>query len=481
MDMTSGWRTINGAVLGFGLVLGLTGASVTAHAGAARARQPARGGTTLNLSSAGNGQTALSPYVAYIVNGHLRLRSLDSPTMRTIATPWPVTVERSGVSWSPDGASLVVSDVAHGIAVIDLATGHTTILGSLPATAYAWSPHARYLAFLKGATSAPDLWLWDRAQRGMRRMARNVTLSSWIDPSAPSPWSHDGAKLAVAIGHADYQAVRIVYPTLDIIDVIHGSIRPVGHGDEASWSPDDRLLSYQHITSAGVVQAYQDEMVAPVGGGAPIRLANYSDVFTDNEWAARPHGYIFDRWLLGHDGHIARQLVPDGERVDAWGPDGRQALVQSNAPYTQTPLHLSLVALTGVRAALYATGPTSGSGADSRALYTVAWGRSGAIVAFASPPVFSARHTATRPRLFVSAIRPGFGAGPPRAIVLPAATSVDRLDFAQGDRDLLILVDTGTYPNRKTRLYRYAVPSGAISLMASGITMFALQPMPQAP
>lgn len=166
-------------------------------------------------------------------------------------------------TWSPDGTRLAVV-AGTDIAVVDLASGQTTVVGTDVAAAneagLAWSPDGSLLAWA-GTTgirvSAPD-----------GSGARQLTTGDDHDPA----WSPDGSRLLVR--RAD---------TVVTVDRSGAASAPIAAGDgfaNLEWSPDGQRFLYDCAGTASTAASLCERAID--GSGRVVLDATA----TDGDWLA---------------------------------------------------------------------------------------------------------------------------------------------------------------------------------------------------
>ncbi|GAC1399365.1 MAG: hypothetical protein NVSMB52_12890 [Chloroflexota bacterium] len=403
-----------------------------------------------------------SPNLLYIAATHLWLRPINGGPAQRIATPWPAALaDKSFISdlqWAPDAQRVALDDVHGRLAVVNLATGRSTVvLGthcskncSMPT--FQWSPNGRYLAFMqptgKGATGV--LRVWDSGAGTTRRLLGH--LAGYV---ATPQWSHDSSRVAIETGTFD--TMKSMFPQAVAVDLA-GHVVHLGSGLYLSWSPDDRLIGIIRPNFCGANTCDEDELVESSAGGAPVLLARHASSLFDNPiWAPQGGGYAFDRWLLDASGHPKRRLAGPHERILTWKPDGSRVALQTYYPYQGTPDALYLSTPTGQRIHLYTDGRNSGCGACSKDTYSVAW-TYGDVFAFYTPTYPNPKDVTVFTRYFVSSIANGART----RIGIPGSSDITNiLGFANGGRTVVIH-GGGT-------VYRYTVASHGLAKIATGL------------
>lgn len=425
--------------------------------------------TVLSASPAGSAaphhsaaaSTGSPPTLLYVAAGHLWLRSVDGGPARLIPTPWPTTTKNpdvySSLLWSPDGRRVALDDSQGRLAVINLATGHITVLigrrcsNNCSPAPYAWSPNGRYLALVQpiGNSQNAVLRVWDSSLGTTRRLLGN--LAAYV---AYPQWSHDSTRIAVEVGRID--TIKGIYPDAVTVDLA-GHVVHLGKGQYLSWSPDDRLIGIIRPNYCGANTCDEDEIVRSSTGGAPVLLARHSSSLFDNPiWAPQPRGYAFDRWLLSADGHPTRRLAGPHERALSWRPDGSRLALQTYYPYQGTPDVLYLSTPNARRVHFYTDGWNEGCGACSKDVYAVSWGR-GNLFAFSTPTYPTPNNVTVYSKLFVSST----AGGQLSRIGTPSADIVDILGFVEADRVVIIYAGKA--------VYRYGVATHRLSTIATGV------------
>jgi Tol biopolymer transport system component len=122
-----------------------------------------------------------------------------------------------------------------GIALVDPATGHRSLIPRTEsATALAWSPDGRTLAFvLPGTFVGADVYTVGRDGSGLRLVAKNA-----YGPS----WSPNGKRLLIARDTGDFGV------DLDTIRPDGGGLRRLSHQRDGvfspTWSPAGRRIAF---------------------------------------------------------------------------------------------------------------------------------------------------------------------------------------------------------------------------------------------
>jgi TolB protein len=122
-----------------------------------------------------------------------------------------------------------------GIALVDPATAHRTLIsGTESASALAWSPDGRTLAFvLPGKFLGADVYTVGRDGSGLRLVAKNA-----YGPS----WSPDGKRLLIARDAGNFGV------DLDTIRPEGGGLRRLSHQRDGvfspAWSPTGRRIAF---------------------------------------------------------------------------------------------------------------------------------------------------------------------------------------------------------------------------------------------
>lgn len=402
-----------------------------------------------------------SPDLLYIAARQLWLRSVDGGPARLVPLPWPAASRDgslvSSVQWAPNTQRVAVDDGRGRLAIVKLASGHLTVLlgrrcaKNCPDLPFQWSPNGRYLAFLRpiGSGEHAILQIWDSSTGKTRQLASGV--AGYV---ASPDWSHDSTRVAVAIGTMD--PIKNRYPTMIAVNM-SGQVVRLGSGLMASWSPDDRLIGLLHANFCGANTCDEDEIVLHSNGSAPVVLARHSTSLFDNPvWAPQPGGYAFDRWLLNAGGHPIRRLAGPHERILSWRTDGTRLALQTYYPYQGTPDVLYLATPAGMRQKMYTDGWNQGCGACSKDVYDVVWSQ-GTAIAFATPAYPTPKNVDVHPKLYLS---PASGGASVR-IPISVADYADILGFVE--RDSAVIIHSGK------ALYRYDVPSGRVTTLATGL------------
>jgi len=404
-----------------------------------------------------------SPDMIYVAASHLWIRSVDGGAARMIPTPWPMNGGQNGgatgVQWSPDARRIALDDGAARLAVIALASGHTTVLlhrrcaRNCLAPVYAWSPDARYLAIVEptpGRDAMATLAVWDSSNGTVRRPVGNVP--TFV--SAPY-WSHDSSRLAIPTGQFD--VVKDHYPDLEIVNLA-GRVVHLGKGEMAAWSPDDRLVAAISPNTCGANTCDENELVYPSSGGHAVILMKHSSSDFDNTyWAPQPKGYAFDRWLLNESGHITRTLAGPNERIDSWAPDGSHLALQTYYPYQGTPDVLSISQPSGHRVRIYQDGRNSGCGACSKDVYSVTWSHDGRSFAFSTPTYPTSRNVTVKSRVFLSPI----AGGARTRIPMPGSDYIEIMAFVEQGQELVV--------RSGAAIYRYVIARRQLTPIVSGL------------
>lgn len=404
-----------------------------------------------------------SPNMIYVAAGHLWIRPVDAGAARMIATPWPMNGRLSGgttgVQWSPDARRIALDDGAARLAVIALASGHTTLLlhrrcaRNCLTPVYTWSPDGRYLAIIQptvGRDAVATLSVWDSSRGTIHQLAGNVP--TFV--SAPY-WSHDSSRIAINTGQFD--SIKDRYPDLEIVNLA-GQVVRLGKGEMAAWSPDDRLVAAISPNTCGASSCDENELVYPSSGGRAVTLMRHSgSLFNNPYWAPQPTGYAFDRWLLNRSGHITRTLASPNERIDSWSPDGSHVALQTLYPYQTTPDVLSIAQPSGRRVRIYQDGRNSGCGACSTDVYGVTWSHDGQSFAFSTPAYPTPRNVTVNSRVFLSPI----AGGRRTRIRVPGSDYIGVMAFVDQDQELVV--------RDGTAVYRYAITTHQVMPIASGL------------
>jgi Tol biopolymer transport system component len=406
----------------------------------------------------------LLPKIMYLAGGHLWIRPVSGGTPLLIRTPWPMGTNPDnavGVQWSPDGRRVALDDGRSRLAVINLVTGHQTVLFghrctglNCSAPAYAWSPNARYLAIVDQGGNASALGVWDSSRGTQTILLGGVTANfSGLD------WSHDSQWIVVETGKVDF--VTGVLPTVRALN-LNGQMRTLGKGAFAGWSADDRFVAVVHSNQCGANTCDDNELVRRFSGGPIITLAKHvNSNFENTVWAPQPAGYAFDRWLLGPNGHIARRLTHGSERTDSWSPDGSHVALQTYYPYYSTPDTLFISTPGGKRVHLYTDGRNAGCGACSKDVYGVTWAATGRLIAFTTPEYPTPKFVTAYPKAFLTTI----DGGPLTRIPVPGTNFVELLGFVDNDQELVI--------RSGRKIYRYVIATHSLTTIATGVTALA--------
>ena len=312
--------------------------------------------------------------LAYARHGKLWLLSIERGPERMVPTPLPVAT----VAWSPDGQDVVFSG-SKGFGVVALAHREARVVfarrvpGGPDGTS--WSPNSRYLAY-GGPLMA--VWIWDRTSGATRRLVRRVGIEYWS-------WANDSSRVAMSYRTRPVDLKSPVNPIAAIIDIRTGRWLHLGRGAVGPWSPDDRLLGFDHLWACGATGCVLAEGIRTSSGGPVTRLdrAVHSGL-TDEEWAPQPTGYAYDRWLVGVRGHLVRHIPGRYIQVEGWSPNGRWVAVRR---FTRTyRAALSVInSRSGQTRRVYVSAPVGTCDECFHASYDVTWNASSSAFAMIPP------------------------------------------------------------------------------------------------
>ena len=188
-------------------------------------------------------------------------------------------IESAG-SWSPDGQQFVFSAISSGrpvLDVYDVARGKRTREIPFPKLGQvlnpSWSPDGRTIAFSGLSGGLTDLYIYDLQTRQLRQLTNDPFAD--LQPA----WSPDGQTIAFATDRfsTDLATLKVGAPSLALIDVASGKIRPVPGSETArqlnpQWSPDGSNL-YFLSDPDGITNVYQLQL-------ASGQLSRVTNLFT---------------------------------------------------------------------------------------------------------------------------------------------------------------------------------------------------------
>ncbi len=251
-----------------------------------------------------------------------------------------------GPSWSPDGASIVVSpsqfafptDIgssARGLSVIDVATGaRREISRTDRALQPAWSPHGYRIAFwgLRGDSGQRDLWTIAADGSEIDAGGRSVTDDAPLDWNPV--WSPDGRYLYFSSsrgGTMNLWRVAIDESTGDVRGEPEPLTTPSLWSGGFSFSRDGRHMAYASLDWRSTLYRvpFDPDSETLTGPAEPLRRSTRPmrdhELSPDGQWIAfMETGTQEDLFVARTDGSEYRRLTDDEfrDRGPVWSPDG---------------------------------------------------------------------------------------------------------------------------------------------------------------
>jgi len=211
----------------------------------------------------------------------------------------------AGLSWSPDSSRIVLS--AHGLSIVDVATGKLRRLG-LSGTGPAWSPDGRRIAYASGSRLLTVNTSGTPRPTVLIRLPRySVDTISWAPNSQTIAF--DGPDTIYTV-HADGSKLT---------SVLAGS-RGSGPGTP-SWSPDGtKILYFNTPREPGGFRAEVWTMQATGAGKTRLVGLNccvgewYMPIWSPDgkqiAFAANGEGTVSGTYVMNANGTRLRQLLP---------------------------------------------------------------------------------------------------------------------------------------------------------------------------
>lgn len=173
-----------------------------------------------------------------------------------LALPSGTILVRDGLTWAPDGAS-ILADVSvagiHRLAIFDSVSGAARLIGPdrVPADQGSWSPDGHSIAFRAPLpdSNAPAIWVLDVASNEARPMTG--TLQGPVATYSSPTWSPDGRMITFE-GDSTNSGFPVGIWSIDLVDRTVRRLTPDGvPGYFATWSPDGRWIGFADFVNLG--------------------------------------------------------------------------------------------------------------------------------------------------------------------------------------------------------------------------------------
>jgi Tol biopolymer transport system component len=256
-------------------------------------------------------------------------------------------------TWSPDGRSVVVSDVGFQIPtsrpgvgklwVLSVDDGSKRELSTGDAVQPSWSPDGSRIAYW-GMVEGGQRDIWTVSADGA---AAPVRVTDDIALDWNPVWAPEGGGLYFATdraGSRNIARVPIDEKTGRVLGPVETVIVPAGSAGPLSFSRDGRTLLYGTERVATTLYAVSLDAARTQFAHPPRAVLqgaqeiDYIDVSPDGQWiAVGSSGRQEDLFVIRSDGSGLRQLTDDAhrDRGPRWSPDGSRLAFYSNrgGPY----------------------------------------------------------------------------------------------------------------------------------------------------
>jgi TolB protein len=223
----------------------------------------------------------------------------------------------SGITWSPDGKSLVfMSNGGRGNYDLYLAPelGKNTIIrlteNSERDSQPRWSPVANEVVFVSGRTGKADIFLLKLEPKATIKLTQGE--KSYLYPE----WSPDGKKIAMLYGSNDNHDVYLIEDVARPLETLR-SITTWTYDDlRPTWSPDGSKIAFY--------SNYNTENDPRVWSIIVISLDNSNNIDAD---------FLASRV-------VATNIIPDVEQGPAWMPDSKKIVYVKNDGQAFNPIYI---------------------------------------------------------------------------------------------------------------------------------------------
>ena len=210
-------------------------------------------------------------------NDDIHLTRVDGTESRPLVTS---PVDDDAARWSPDGSTIAFLSNRGGdfnLFTIDVESGETMQLTTIPAQLPRWSPSGDRIAFVSvGEGSAPDLWVVPADGGEPARVTNGARAAPWIR------WSPAGESLlytGAQPGGVGSAVFRVPVDGGPPVQLTPDSVEEAWYPE---WSPDGSAIAYTGFT--GPETAF-DIFVADADGTDHRRLTEYPAWETGPRWS----------------------------------------------------------------------------------------------------------------------------------------------------------------------------------------------------
>jgi Tol biopolymer transport system component len=183
----------------------------------------------------------------------VRRASLDGSDVEVLAQATSADWSCVAPVWSPDGREIAYASEG-ALRVRTVATGAVrTIATGRRVCRPAWSPDGRVVAFTHGDRDAPRLTIVGRSGGAPRELARR----GFIDPYARPAWAPDGR--SIAYGDYDPALGSMALRRVDIGDPDASSLAEADGTAPVHWSSDGSAILFTRWSDGGSIGLWNVE------------------------------------------------------------------------------------------------------------------------------------------------------------------------------------------------------------------------------